>query len=248
MKKRVISFIMTVAIFATVCIVPVFAADSISVSVGEYLQMGTYYGEPVIWRCVDVDDNGPLMLSDKIITIKPFDACGTVATGSHSRGSETNLRSTHGSNYWGDSNIRSWLNSDAKAGNVVWDCGNPPDEEHVYNGYNEYDKEAGFLTNFSSLEKQIVKTVTQKSLLDGYEYSKTNRASNYHTYEKTIDSILQNYNNAYSETTTDSMFLLDVKQIYNVYKNRAVLGDDYYIGYPTAQAVAKSEYKWPAQL
>ena len=177
MKKRVISFIMTVAIFATVCIVPVFAADSISVSVGEYLQMGTYYGEPVIWRCVDVDDNGPLMLSDKIITIKPFDACGTVAIGSHSRGSETNLRSTHGSNYWGDSNIRSWLNSDAKAGNVVWDCGNPPDEAHVYSGYNEYDKEAGFLTNFLSLEKQIIKTVTQKSLLDGYEYSKTQPAS-----------------------------------------------------------------------
>jgi hypothetical protein len=39
------------------------------------------------------------------------------------------------------------------------------------------------------------------------------------------------------------MFLLDIKQIYNVYQNRATLGSNYYMGMPTQKAVDTSGLK-----
>ena len=216
-----------------------------SVNVGDYFQLGTYYGEPILWRCIKIDENGPLMLSDKILSIKPFDASGTNTSGSHGRGGRGYVhditagyfRRQNGSNYWGDSNIRDWLNSDASAGNVVWSCGNPPDKNHVWDGYNAYDQEAGFLNGFTSGEKSAIKTVTQKQLLDGYEYS-SSRNENYHRDNSYIYDVIQNYDTAYSETTTDKVFLLDVKQVYDLYKD---LGD-YYKAYCTSKAVENSDY------
>ncbi|MGN0182563.1 MAG: InlB B-repeat-containing protein [Candidatus Ornithomonoglobus sp.] len=221
------------------------------ISIGDYLVMGSYYGAPILWRCVDIDENGPLMLSDRIICIKPFDAAGSNTSGSHNRGYYYNntkgyYRRQYGSNYWGDSNMRCWLNSDASAGDVAWSCGNPPSKANVENGYNAYADEAGFLSNFTTEEKSIIKSVTQKSLLDGYEYSGTTNTknSNAHEYNYSISEVVQNYSTAYSENITDKMFLLDVKQINRVYQNDGKLGgNNYYIGIPTSEAVENSEYK-----
>ena len=220
------------------------------IKIGEYLQMGTYYGKPILWRCVDIDENGPLMLSDKVICLKAFDACGTNISGSHCRG--TYYRGTQGfyrqqigSNYWADSNIRDWLNSEDAAGDIVWNCGNPPDEEHVSDGYNEYDNEAGFLSNFTENEISVIKTVTQKALLDGYEYSDFANIINpdYHIYALKIDEIMKNYYTAFSEKVTDKVFLLDIKQLSALYSNKNILGDKYYMSYPTVEAVSNSEYQ-----
>ena len=138
----------------------------IGVRVGDYVQLGTYNGEPILWRCVGIDENGPLMFSDKILCIKPWDAGGYVTTGSHGTsyyvGQPNYTRWMSGSNYWGDSTIRSWLNSNAEAGKVEWLCGNPPNAQSVSFG-NSYDREAGFLTNFSEDELRVVKEVTQKA-------------------------------------------------------------------------------------
>ncbi len=210
-----------------------------NINVGDYLQMGSYCGEPILWRCIKIDENGPLMLSDKILCIKPFDASGTNISGSHGRGSGNGgYRQSYGSNYWGDSNIRDWLNSDADAGNVVWSCGNPPDKMHVWNGYDAYDKEAGFLNEFTESEKLAIKTVAQKQLLEGYEYSIT-KDENCHRYNDDLFNVIQNYDTAYSEITTEKVFLLDVKQVYDLYKEFG----DYYKAYCTPNAVMKSEYK-----
>ncbi|MBQ9604475.1 MAG: dockerin type I repeat-containing protein, partial [Firmicutes bacterium] len=238
-----------------------------TLQVGDYILMGTYYDEPILWRCTayykitgcDNDGNPivdamemstepkdgylPLMLSDKILCIKAFDAAGDNTSGSHGRGDVSNKtgyyrRQEYGSNYWGDSNIRDWLNSDASAGNVVWSCGNPPDKDHVWGGYNAYDKEAGFLNGFTSGEKSTILTVTQKQLLDGYEYSSLIN-SDYHRYDSSISSVLQNYDTAYSEMTTDNVFLLDVKQVYDLINNSG----SYYMAYFTSKAVENSEYK-----
>ena len=102
--------------------------------------MGEYYDEPILWRRVafkkisGYDDNGnpiidstdtvteykdgylPLMISDKILCIKPFDSRGIIQndTNSHSR-RETDSPS----NYWYDSNVRSWPNSCEKAIKLV---------------------------------------------------------------------------------------------------------------------------------
>lgn len=244
-----------------------------SIKIGDYVQMGTYYGQPILWRCVAFEkikgySNGypvidstdtrttyadgylPLMLSDKIICLKAFDAKGTNTSGSHGRGfydygQQGYYRRMSGSNYWADSNIRCWLNSTASAGNVYWACGNPPTAANVWNSYNAYDNEAGFLTNFTGDERNIIIPVERKSLLHVFEYSdSTNKIDkNYHEFNPDISNVVQNYSTASSINVADRIFLLDVKQINTVYNNRSLLGDDYYIGRPTKEAVDNSEFK-----
>lgn len=247
MKKQIISSMLSVAITAAVLpVIPQTAARAASIDIGEYVQMGTYYGEPILWRCVDIDENGPLMLSDKILCLKPFDAAGDNSSGSHGRGYDNGeYRKDYGSNYWADSNMRSWLNSAEGAGNVTWLCGNSPVEGNVGNGYNDYADEAGFKTNFTQSELGAVKPVAQDSLLDKDEYSDMSRyGSEYHIYDNDINAVVQNaQTTAYSETVTDDFFLLDVNQVNAVYDNGDVLGKDYYIGEPTEQCVNHSEYE-----
>lgn len=193
---------------------------------GDYFSFGTYEGNPILWRCVDVDENGVLLLSDKIITKKAFDASGT--GGSHERGINRN----YGSNYWADSNIRSWLNSDAKAGEVVWLCENSPTNNNVTS--NPYDNEAGFLNGFTENEKSLIKSITQKSILHKNEYSNMSLyGTEVYKNSKSVSSATQNYDTAYGENVTDKMFLLDTKQIQAVYENSSVLGNNYYLGKDT---------------
>ena len=54
----------------------------------------------------------------------------------------------YGGSYWTTSNIREWLNSDKT---TVGYTNNPPSLEYL--GGNAYDKERGFLNNFSTKEK-----------------------------------------------------------------------------------------------
>lgn len=242
MKKRIYSLATVLAMLMS--FLPIKVSAGMNISIGQYVQMGTYYGEPILWRCVDIDENGPLMLSDKILCIKAFDAetSENSQTGSHSRASG---RSSWGSNYWGDSNMRSWLNSTLGAGNVKWLCGNPPVAEELWNGYNAYDSEAGFLSNFTQSERNAMKSVSQKSLLSYPEIDAgmATTGTQKHEYNYKISNVVSNYDNAYAEYITDKMFLMDVKQVNAVYNNSGILGEDYYIGEPTAQCVANSEYK-----
>lgn len=231
MKIKSISTVLLISIILSLMNISTISAAVITdISVGDYIQMGTYYGEPILWRCVDKDENGLLMLSDKIICTKPFDAKGNNTSGSHGRGYKYNeirgyYRQRYGSNYWGDSNIRCWLNSYALEGQIKWLCGNPPTEA-------KYANEKGFLSNFSLTERLAMKNVNQKQLLSGYEYSDVQK-SNYHKYGGKITNVLQNYDTAYSEDVLDKVFLLDVKQLNNIYSNKSILGDKYYVGTPT---------------
>ncbi|MBR1738425.1 MAG: hypothetical protein IJ736_15710 [Firmicutes bacterium] len=218
-----------------------------SVNVGDYFQVGKYKGIPVVWRCIKIDENGPLMLSDKVICLKAFDEAGKNEIGSHGRGGKTYTveevyseskpypydadgiwtRTDDGSNYWGDSNIRDWLNSDAEAGKVVWSCGNPPNIENSVFGKSSlsYDNEAGFLNGFTESEKSLLKTATQKQLLAAGEYMEGNKLhANFVEYLRSsstltqsyIDSMLKNYDNLYGTTTTEKVFLLDLKQYFEL--------------------------------
>lgn len=248
-----------------------------SIKIGDYVQMGTYYGQPILWRCVSfekikgydssnnpiidstdtrttyADGYLPLMLSDKIICLKAFDAAGTNTNGSHGRGYYSSKngkwyysRKTNGSNYWGDSNIRCWLNSAASAGYVYWACGNPPTAANLadsdHDGYNAYDKEAGFLTNFTYNERKLIKKVTQKSLLHTNDASLATAGTNELGYKEDISSVVQNYSTAYSENLTDTIFLLDIKQLNTVYNNSNILDGHYYMGQLTKEAKENSEY------
>ncbi len=212
-----------------------------SVKVGDYVLMGAYYGEPILWRCAAVDENGPLMISDEIICLKPFDARtgANSESGSHSRpGTKSpDIRAEQGSNYWADSNMRSWLNSDAEAGNVEWLCKNPPDPAHT--SYNAYDGEAGFLTSFGDIERFAIKSTERVSVLPTEEikagmYSEGSENIDY--FDSCPDKLL-NYDRAYAERVTDKIFVPDIKQINAIYKNGDILGCDYYVGRLSAAAV-----------
>ena len=206
MKKlnKVLSVIICIIMLASV--MPTFALAGTGISVGDYIVMGMYNDEPIIWRCISADENGQLMLADKILSLKAFDASGDDLTGSHARGDE-GYRAIAGSNYWADSNIRTWLNSDAAAGNIVWPCGNAPVTDEVTRFQNYYETEAGFLTNFSIDERKLIKSVSQKSILDAQEYTDM---SSYGTeafkYNIAMSDVMQNYDAAYSETVTDKVF------------------------------------------
>lgn len=275
MKRKIISILtaasMLMSLIPLIGAVPVSAAgtDASGIEIGDYVQMGTYYERPILWRCVafekitGYDTNGnpitdstdtvttyqdgylPLMISDKILCLKAFDAKTSVNTeaGSHSRSTQrttagtgataaTAYSATACSSYWADSNIRCWLNSDAAAGNVEWLCGNPPSGSSVGVKYNAYDQEAGFLTSFSNDEKAAIKTVTQKSILIECDRNVVENVTGTEPFASsgdvnTISNISGNYANAYSELVTDTMFLPDVQQISNLYANKAILGDGY---------------------
>lgn len=246
--KKVYTFLVGIMIMTTIlmcCSSQVQAASTIKI--GDYVVMGKYYDEPILWRCVDIDENGPLMLADKILSIKPFDAAGNhkYSDGTNQadvfNASET--RTLEGSNLWETSSMRSWLNSTAM---VTWLDGCPPTADKVFNGYNEYADEEGFLSegNFTVSEQNAIKSVTQKSLLNSFDVNKLVAGGTaLHTFDMGIQTVVQNYGTAYYQNITDKVFLLDVKQLNKVYQNSSILGTNYYIGKPTQKALDKTEYK-----
>ncbi len=253
----IIGFVCCATIVAILAVVFAFkpSSDSIisnynsKIEVGDYLRLGTYYDEPIIWRCIDIDKNGPLMLTDKIICLKAFDAMPKTNenSGSHARG-----RKDNDSNYWKDSNIRSWLNSNAAAGEVEWLCGNPPNDLSLTLPYemnkgfvhNPYNNEAGFLTNFQQNEKNAIKEVTQKCIVGKLEVENgVYDFGNEFLEIAATDSIdLSTYDNAYSEQVTDKIFLPDVMQINKLIENSDKLGEDYLSARLTQKAIEHNQY------
>ena len=214
----------------TLCLLPLpveAAGAETGVQLGDYIQLGRYDGEPILWRCVSVDENGPLMLSDRVLCDSmPYDAqtSENSTSGSHRR---SGYRSKYGSNHWRDSDMRSWLNSDAEAGQVKWLCGNPPKDGYILGG-GAYDGKAGFLNGFAPDEAAAIKTVTQRSIVSHPEYTAgyIDAPGADLPYNTGIGSVADGYEGAHYENITDKVFLLDVKQLHTVYKN---LGS-YYIG------------------
>lgn len=197
-------FFMMFALFGTA------AADDSqeTVSTGAYFKFGRYAGNDLLWRLVDVDSNGALLLSDTVFAPRAFDAPGTAQTGSH-KATRGKKRNEKGSNYWADSNIRTWLNSTAQDfSNITWDCGIAP------NGNYGYSSEGGFLRGFYASEISLIKTVTQDTLLDGCEYSDmTPYGSAAHLNKTAIGEVMANYSEAYKTSVTDRVFLPDIKQL-----------------------------------
>lgn len=214
----------------TLCLLPLpvrAAGAETGVRLGDYIQLGRYEGEPILWRCVSVDENGPLMLSDRVLCDSmPYDArtSENSTSGSHRR---SGYRSKYGSNHWRDSDMRSWLNSDADAGQVEWLCGNPPKDGYIMGG-GAYDGKAGFLNGFTANESAAIKTVTQRSIVSHPEYTAgyIDAPGADLPYNTDIGSVADGYEGAHYENITDKVFLLDVKQLHTVYEN---LGG-YYIG------------------
>ena len=228
MTKKITAIFLALCMAISVLPMTVQAASKPDIKVGDYIKMGTYNNASILWRCVSIDDNGPLMLADKIVDTLAYDAKTNDNSNSKSH-SRSYKRDNYGSNYWKDSNMRSWLNSTAEAGKVDWLCGNPPKDGYV-SGVGAYNEKAGFLNAFSKSEIAAMKTVTQRSLVSHPEYNKgivEGDANSDLLYYTDISEAVANYDNSYFETTTEKVFLLDVKQANAVWKNLK----GYYIAY-----------------
>ena len=228
MSKKITAIFLALCMAISVLPMTIQAASKPDIKVGDYVKMGAYNNASILWRCVSIDNNGPLMLADKIVDTLAYDAKTNDNSNSKSH-SRSYKRDDYGSNYWKDSNMRSWLNSTAAEGKVDWLCGNPPKDGYV-SGVGAYNEKAGFLNAFSKSEIAAMKTVTQRSLVSHPEYNKgivDGDANSDLLYYTDISEAVANYDSSYFETTTEKVFLLDVKQANAVWKNLK----GYYVAY-----------------
>lgn len=242
--------IFALIIIIVFCMPAMAFAESNIYTEGAYYQLGKYNDKPIIWRCISTEDeNGILMLSDKIL-------CFKVANAGENSIDNISNSSVYGDNFWETSTIRTWLNSDADAGNVEW-VGYPPDYSHIntkkfieYEANYPYSSEKGFLNNdnFSESEKSVMKTVSQWQMLpvNHIELSENGCTTPFITnfYELTgkgdmervggvslmglilLDDIEPNSAKTYKGAAyriTDTVFLLDELQLPSVYRS---LGND----------------------
>lgn len=243
MKKAVsflLSIVMTVSIVGGLDFSAYAAEGNNNISVGDYITLGSYCGEPIVWRCIGIDENGPLMLSDKILCLKSFDAKGDNDE-YHSDGWGY-IRKERGSNCWSDSNLRQWLNS---ASSIVNYSHCPPTKENVYKGYNAYADEAGFLNAFSIEDLSAIKTVTQRCYINSWELNRDGYCDdgNKELVYSVVNTSEQktDYSDYYYQNVTDKIFLLGPEQIDLGSKN---LGTNYILNsYPTEKAIENSDYK-----
>jgi len=205
------------------------ADDSSLIQLGTYIQFGQYNEEPILWKCVSTDDeNGKLILSDKIICLKAYDSCRMPAYSL--TGSDTDL---NGEAFWERSSIRAWLNTTTPGSEIVWPNNNPPNVEFGIGPFLPYADENGFLTNnnFSEAEKNIMKSVSQWQIL-GYDYKELSTNGIRECFQTDIEkdsgkinrwlyrdvSLLGHIKGAMYRVT-DTMFLIDEFQLYKLWEN-----------------------------
>jgi hypothetical protein len=208
-----------------------------SLKVGDYVQFGKYNNQPIVWRVIHLTNTGdPLLLSDRILTLKAFDSSGEVH-----RANEDRL--DFGSNYYLSSNIRQWLNSqqsNAGTDRIIWTQNKPSVNNLLYGAF-PYDGEAGFLAdgNFTADERAMIKPFTHRVVLTTPDISKREGGTALFNNRITMTEIVQNYDTAYYRMVTDSVFLLSVKQLKEfVFDQAAILGDKYYLAKPTETLAA----------
>ncbi len=208
------------------------AVKQAQIKVGDYISFGKYYGKPILWRVINYDPaKGYLLLSEKILCLKPFDAAGDLTD---TRG--TDARKQYGSNYWEKSNIRLWLNSESSK--VDYQGQKPPSKENIYLGYNPYNNEPGFLANFTSGERKLINPAAHRCILAFCDKSERDGGIQKHIYNENIGKVLTNYKNAFYSDVTDKVFLPDIDELKEyVYDRKWPL-----IKAPTVEAVKNSNY------
>lgn len=214
------------------------ADSSTSIKVGEYITLGKYYDEPILWRCVAIDENGPLMLSDKILCLKAFDAKGN-SEHHYVSGAYNSIRKQYGSNCYADSNIRQWLNS--KDTHIAWTHDEPSNQN--VSGGNPYNTESGFLSlsNFSDNERNCMKKITRKVYTNMAENTRGVTDGGSREHESVVGLMStqnRNYTNCFYMFVTDAVFIPDLDQLVTAYYN---LGNEYIKAYPTKSAVLNSD-------
>lgn len=186
--------------------------------------LGTTYNGAVIRWVVGHQDSASgrtKLITEKIITLKCFDAKESSNPDSY--------RYYNGNNRYSVSNIDQWLNSAAGAG--AWyskrhSYDAPPNNANVESGYNEYDAEAGFLSNFEEAFRNAILDTTIRVVLsydDGAGYQDIIRK----VYLLSRTEVGLGTENDIAEGSKWSLFS----------------DADSRKAYPTAEAVSASEYR-----
>ncbi|MCL1859205.1 MAG: DUF6273 domain-containing protein [Oscillospiraceae bacterium] len=241
--KKAISLILGLVIILTMFTgfsSTVSAAGVSDLKIGDYVQIGKYQDAAILWRVIEIDNNGPLLLSDKILAMKDFNAQDPNApdTGNW-------MKRTDGSNFWETSNLRAWLNSTADV--VTWPRGLYPSRAETP-GDVYYDPEPGFLhdSNFTASERSLIKSVKQRQVLTDFEKNlDTYGGSSAEIWINSISQLGRNevhndksvwvyggplYEEQYAYDLTEKIFLLDVWQIDRLFDNdnlKTTKGDPY---------------------
>lgn len=186
----------------------------------------TYNGKPIVFTVMEHDhtgdpENSTALITSNIITLKCFDAIEA--------GNSDSNRKQYGNNRYLYSNIKQWLNSDKVAGawySAQHSADAAPTNSNVWTNYNEYDQEAGFLTNFSEQMKVELLTVTKRVA--------KNTVTDGGGYEDVTQKVFLLSNTEVGLANENNVAEGSIYELFNTANNR--------LAYPTAEAVANSEY------
>ncbi len=175
--------------------------------IGDYIILGKYLDEPVLWRVVNLDeDYNAFLFSEHIITFKAFDAA---ESGQWDKGDDYIQK--FGSSRWKNSNLREWLNSNSAA---VQYSTQPPVIEALEYNINPYADEPGFLSNFTQAEQNAIKPVTHPVVLDKiYMAEKAGGEEPFNDIYDIPSKSISNEASAYHENSTDRIFLLSIQEL-----------------------------------
>ena len=150
-----------------------------SLAVGAKIKVPHSVFGNIIFQKADKDHSGypsnsTTLITEKIIKFACFDAIEPNNSNSD--------RKTYGNNKYSVSNIDQWLNSSAAVGqwySAQHAADQAPDNAHVWNNYNEYDQDAGFLNGFDAAFVSALMDTTLKVALntvtDGGSYESITR-------------------------------------------------------------------------
>lgn len=209
-----------------------YANTTAKLSVGDYIQFGTYNNQPILWRIIHWENNrDPILLADRILTLKALDGAGAYHNADP-------FRKSYGSNNYAQSNLRQWLNSSSNT--VNWTQNSPETE------YNPYNNERGFLApgNFTDSERNLLRPMNHRVLLANVDTDQKDGGNQLHIYDPVPFSIERNYNSAFYQNVTDRVFLLSAQQLKQyIHDNRDILGPNYHVAKPTLEAVLRNKFQ-----
>ncbi|MFD2867462.1 DUF6273 domain-containing protein [Kurthia populi] len=184
----------------------------------------SYNGKPIVWQVGGHNhyaSGQTVLVSEKIISLKAFDAIEASNTDSN--------RKNYGNNRYAHSNLRQWLNSAVTSWYAAQHSADaPPTNANVWSNYNEYDQEKGFLANFSAnLRNALIPTsltVAKNTVTDGGGS------------ETVTDKVFLLSNTEVGLANENSIAEGKLLPLFTT-------ADSSRLAYPTAEAVSKSEYK-----
>ena len=183
-----------------------------------------YNGKPIVFKVMEHGHAGDptgstALVTSNIITLKCFDAKESSNSNSD--------RQKYGNNRYAHSNLRQWLNSDKTSWYTAQHSADAsPTNANVYDNYNEYNAEAGFLTNFSDEFRNALLTTTKRVA--------KNTVTDGGSYEDVEGKIFLLSNTEVGLANENNIVEGSIYSLFNTSSNR--------IAYPTAEAVSKSEY------